>query len=109
MNKLRFNAIDNYITIRTLFLFYQYTIFFLKSKSMSILSRSDISFYQCKFMFAILLHLLLLFLYKLVGTTYKVCKHYHMSRQRQTVPGKQTRIRWPYLQTLFQVLYEDAE
>ena len=66
MNKLRFNAIDNYITIRTLFLFYQYTIFFLKSKSMSILSRSDISFYQCKFMFAILLHLLLLFLYKCV-------------------------------------------
>ena len=34
--------------------------------SMSILSRSDISSNQCKFMFAILLQLLLLFLYKRV-------------------------------------------
>ena len=33
---------------------------------MSILSRSDISSNQCKFMFAILLQLLLLFLYKCV-------------------------------------------
>ena len=33
---------------------------------MSILSRSDISSNQCKFMFAILLQFLLLFLYKCV-------------------------------------------
>ena len=43
--------IDNYITIA----FWQYTISFFKSKYMSILSRSDISSNQCKFMFAILL------------------------------------------------------
>ena len=53
-------------TIKTLLHFCQYTISFFKSKSMSILSRSDISSNQCKFMFAILLQLLLLFLYKFV-------------------------------------------
>ena len=46
--------------------FCQYTISFFKSKSMSKLSRSDISSNQCTFMFAILLQLLLLFLYTCV-------------------------------------------
>ena len=66
MKSLSYIAIDNYITIKTLMHFCQYTISFFKSKSMSILSRSDISSNQCKFMFAILLQLLLLFLYKCV-------------------------------------------
>ena len=53
--------------IMTLLLhFCQYTISFFKSKYMSILSRSDISSNQLKLMFAILLQLVLLFLYKCV-------------------------------------------
>ena len=63
---LSYNVIDNYITIETLLHFCQYTISFFKSKSMSKLTRSDISSNECKFMFAILLQLLLLFLYECV-------------------------------------------
>ena len=63
---LSYNAIDNFITIKTLLHFCQYTISFFKSRYISILSRSDISSNQCKFMFAISLQLLLLVLYKCV-------------------------------------------
>ena len=44
---LSYNAIDKYITIKSLLHFCLYTISFFKSKSMSILSRSDISSNQC--------------------------------------------------------------
>ena len=70
---LSYNAIDNYITIKTLLHFCLYTKSFFKSKSMSILSRSDISSNQCKFMFAILLQLLLLFLYLCICLCYPYC------------------------------------
>jgi len=56
---LSYNVIDNHIIIRTQLLFWQYIMSFFDIKSMSILSRSDISFYQCKLIFDMLLHLLL--------------------------------------------------
>ena len=44
-----------------LLLFRQYIVAFFESKSMPTLSRSDISLYHCKLMFAILLNVLLFF------------------------------------------------
>ena len=69
---LSYNAIDNYITIKILLHFCQYTISFFRSKSMSILSRSDSSSNQCKFMFAILLQLLLLLNYVVLRALWKI-------------------------------------